>query len=58
MTPTPRENVHKPLPTMGRVETPLSYIAKRWTPSMRTAKRAALSAVVMSVFIIVTGGAA
>ncbi|MFE5245288.1 MULTISPECIES: COX15/CtaA family protein [unclassified Streptomyces] len=42
---------------MVRVETPLSYIAKRWTPSMRTAKRAALSAVVMSVFIIVTGGA-
>ncbi|MFG2431200.1 heme A synthase [Streptomyces sp. NPDC048590] len=42
---------------MGRVETPLSYIAKRWTPSVRTAKRAALAAVVMSVFIIITGGA-
>uniref|UniRef100_A0AAU3H126 COX15/CtaA family protein n=1 Tax=Streptomyces sp. NBC_01401 TaxID=2903854 RepID=A0AAU3H126_9ACTN len=42
---------------MVRVETPISYIAKRWTPSVKTAKRAALSAVVMSVFIIITGGA-
>ncbi|GHB14016.1 Heme A synthase [Streptomyces sp. ADI97-07] len=49
--------MHKPLPTMVRVETPLSYIAKRWTPSVKTARRAALSAVVMTVFIIVTGGA-
>ncbi len=37
--------------------TPLAYIAQRWTPSPRTLRRAALSAVVMSVFIIVTGGA-
>lgn len=42
---------------MGRVETPLSYIAKRWTPSVKTARRAALSAVLMTVLIIVTGGA-
>ncbi|MGW0789227.1 COX15/CtaA family protein [Streptomyces sp. NPDC002911] len=42
---------------MVRVETPISYIAKRWTPSVKTAKRAALSAVMMSVFIIITGGA-
>ncbi|WP_173317612.1 COX15/CtaA family protein [Streptomyces fulvorobeus] len=42
---------------MVRVETPLSYIAKRWTPSTDVVRRAALSAVVMSVFIIVTGGA-
>ncbi|OCC12225.1 heme A synthase [Streptomyces sp. PTY087I2] len=42
---------------MVRVETPISLIAKRWTPSTQVVKRAALSAVVMSVFIIVTGGA-
>lgn len=42
---------------MVRVETPLSYIARRWTPSTEVVRRAALSAVVMSVFIIVTGGA-
>ncbi|WP_037968050.1 COX15/CtaA family protein [Streptomyces sp. SS] len=42
---------------MGPVLTPLAYIAQRWTPSPRTLRRAALSAVVMSVFIIVTGGA-
>lgn len=42
---------------MVRVETPLSYIAKRWTPSNEVVRRAALSAVVMSVFIIITGGA-
>ncbi|CAM5593859.1 COX15/CtaA family protein [Streptomyces atroolivaceus] len=49
--------MHKPLPTMVRVETPISYIAKRWTPSVKTARRAALVAVAMTVFIIVTGGA-
>ncbi|MFD5210737.1 heme A synthase [Streptomyces anulatus] len=42
---------------MVRVETPISLIAKRWTPSTKVVKRAALSAVMMSVFIIVTGGA-
>ncbi|MEE1754906.1 COX15/CtaA family protein [Streptomyces sp. SP18CS02] len=49
--------MHKRAPTMVRVLTPLSYIAQRWTPSPRTVRRAALSAVVMSVLIIVTGGA-
>ncbi|MEV6397518.1 COX15/CtaA family protein [Streptomyces sp. NPDC051907] len=36
---------------------PLAFIADRWTPTPRTLQRAALSAVVMSVVIIVTGGA-
>ncbi|MET9517285.1 COX15/CtaA family protein [Streptomyces sp. NPDC002994] len=42
---------------MVPVLTPLALIARRWTPTPRTLQRAALSAVVMSVFIIVTGGA-
>ncbi|MFJ3901833.1 heme A synthase [Streptomyces sp. NPDC090025] len=42
---------------MGPVQTPLAFIAQRWTPSPRILRRAALSAVVMSVVIIVTGGA-
>ncbi|MGW7365117.1 COX15/CtaA family protein [Streptomyces sp. NPDC054841] len=42
---------------MVAVQTPLAYIAQRWTPSPRTVRRAALVAVVMSVVIIVTGGA-
>ncbi|OSY51782.1 Heme A synthase [Streptomyces fradiae ATCC 10745 = DSM 40063] len=37
--------------------TPLASIARRWTPSPQTVRRAALSAVVMTVVIIVTGGA-
>lgn len=45
------------MPTIGPVLTPLAFIAQRWTPSPRTLRRAALSAVVMSVVIIVTGGA-
>ncbi|MFE0775133.1 heme A synthase [Streptomyces sp. NPDC058861] len=36
---------------------PLALIARRWTPSPRTLRRAVLSAVVMSVLIIITGGA-
>ncbi|MFE7041971.1 heme A synthase [Streptomyces atratus] len=36
---------------------PLPYIAERWTPSPRTVRRAAMSAVVMAVLIVVTGGA-
>ncbi|MFB6985928.1 heme A synthase [Streptomyces sp. NPDC056304] len=36
---------------------PLLYIAERWTPSPRTVRRAAMSAVVMAVLIVVTGGA-
>ncbi|MFD5752551.1 heme A synthase [Streptomyces sp. NPDC127033] len=42
---------------MVAVLNPLAYIAQRWTPSPRMLRRAALSAVVMSVVIIVTGGA-
>lgn len=39
------------------VRNPIAYIAKRWTPAPSTVRRAALSALVMSVVIIVTGGA-
>lgn len=65
----PRESVHKRRPTMGRVpnvtradalaavRNPLAFIAARWTPAPRTVQRAALSALVMSVVIVVTGGA-
>ncbi|TXL93010.1 COX15/CtaA family protein [Streptomyces sp. IB2014 016-6] len=42
---------------MVAVWNPLDYIARRWTPSPRVLRRAALSAVVMTVIIIVTGGA-
>ncbi|MFJ2742093.1 heme A synthase [Streptomyces sp. NPDC087440] len=42
---------------MVAVLTPLALIAQRWTPTPRTLQRAAMSAVVMSVLIIVTGGA-
>lgn len=36
---------------------PFAYIADRWTPSPRTLRRAASAALLMSVAIIVTGGA-
>ncbi|MBK3627762.1 COX15/CtaA family protein [Streptomyces asoensis] len=36
---------------------PLAFIAARWTPDHRTVRRATLSALVMSVVIVVTGGA-
>ncbi|MQS34327.1 heme A synthase [Streptomyces katsurahamanus] len=49
--------MHKARPTMEPVQTPLALIAQRWTPAPGTLRRAALSAVVMSVLIIVTGGA-
>jgi cytochrome c oxidase assembly protein subunit 15 len=39
------------------VRNPLAFIAARWTPDPRTVQRAALSALVMSVIIVVTGGA-
>ncbi|MEO3977099.1 COX15/CtaA family protein [Streptomyces sp. CAU 1734] len=42
---------------MVAVQTPLAKIAQRWTPEPATVRRAALSAVVMTVLIIVTGGA-
>ncbi|MCX2968951.1 MULTISPECIES: COX15/CtaA family protein [Streptomyces] len=36
---------------------PLAYVAARWTPPQRIVERATLAAVVMSVVIVVTGGA-
>lgn len=70
MTATdPRESVHKRRPTMGRVpnvtradapsflRNPLAFVAARWTPDPRIVRRAALTALVMSVVIVVTGGA-
>lgn len=39
------------------VRNPLAAIAERWTPSPATVRRATLSALVMSVVIVVTGGA-
>ncbi|MGW7329371.1 COX15/CtaA family protein [Streptomyces sp. NPDC054840] len=42
---------------MWGVSNPLAHIASRWTPSPRTVQRAALAALVMSVIIVVTGGA-
>lgn len=36
---------------------PLALIASRWTPTPRIVQRAALAALVMSVAIVVTGGA-
>ncbi|MFC4497302.1 heme A synthase [Streptomyces ovatisporus] len=39
------------------VRNPIAYVAARWTPSQRIVQRAALAALLMSVFIIVTGGA-
>ncbi|MGC9477920.1 cytochrome B [Streptomyces sp. alain-838] len=65
----PRESVHKQAPTMdgvpnvtradaaAAVRNPLAFIAARWTPDPRTVRRAALVALVMSVVIVVTGGA-
>ncbi|OKJ91778.1 cytochrome B [Streptomyces sp. CB02400] len=61
--------MHKRRPTMGRVpnvtradaqaalRNPLAFIAARWTPAPRTVRRAALTALVMAVVIVVTGGA-
>ncbi|MDN3021060.1 COX15/CtaA family protein [Streptomyces sp. S.PB5] len=52
-----------PVPKMTRadataaVRNPLAFIAARWTPDPRTVQRAALAALVMSVVIVVTGGA-
>ncbi|KOV95942.1 COX15/CtaA family protein [Streptomyces sp. NRRL B-3648] len=39
------------------LRSPLAFIADRWTPDPRTVRRAALAALVMSVVIVVTGGA-
>ncbi|MFF2519257.1 heme A synthase [Streptomyces sp. NPDC058086] len=52
-----------PVPNVTRadavafVRNPLALIAERWTPTSRTVQRAALAALVMSVVIVVTGGA-
>ncbi|MEU5364407.1 COX15/CtaA family protein [Streptomyces sp. NPDC005925] len=42
---------------LAAVRNPLAFIAERWTPAPRTVRRAALSALVMAVIIVVTGGA-
>ncbi|NKQ23469.1 COX15/CtaA family protein [Streptomyces galbus] len=42
---------------VAAVRNPLAFIAARWTPQPRTVRRAALAALVMSVIIVVTGGA-
>ncbi|MFE7650270.1 COX15/CtaA family protein [Streptomyces phaeoluteigriseus] len=42
---------------VAAVRNPLAFIAERWTPAPRTVQRAALTALVMSVVIVVTGGA-
>ncbi|WP_369257629.1 heme A synthase [Streptomyces sp. R35] len=42
---------------LSAVRNPLAFIAERWTPTPRTVQRAALAALVMSVVIVVTGGA-
>ncbi|MEU6311760.1 COX15/CtaA family protein [Streptomyces sp. NPDC047014] len=49
--------MHKGSPTIWGVLNPLALIASRWTPSPRTVQRAALAALLMSVVIVVTGGA-
>lgn len=56
--------MHKPRAYHGWVATlfeiarnPLAHVAARWTPRARTVQRAALAALVMSVVIVVTGGA-
>ncbi|MER7760880.1 COX15/CtaA family protein [Streptomyces sp. NPDC097619] len=49
--------MHKGRPTIGPVLNPFASLARRWTPTPRTVRRAALAAVVMSVVIVVTGGA-
>jgi cytochrome c oxidase assembly protein subunit 15 len=42
---------------VAAVRNPLAFIAERWTPTPRTVRRAALTALVMAVVIVVTGGA-
>ncbi|MEV7888967.1 COX15/CtaA family protein [Streptomyces sp. NPDC002817] len=46
-----------PADASAAVRNPLAFIAARWTPDPRTVQRAALAALVMSVVIVVTGGA-
>ncbi|MFH8341181.1 heme A synthase [Streptomyces sp. AM6-12] len=42
---------------VAALRNPLAFIADRWTPKPGTVQRAALAALVMSVVIVVTGGA-
>ncbi|WP_329179959.1 COX15/CtaA family protein [Streptomyces sp. NBC_01477] len=47
-----------PVPKLPEIaRNPLAWIAARWTPAPATVRRATLSAVLMSVVIVVTGGA-
>ncbi|MGW3136069.1 COX15/CtaA family protein [Streptomyces sp. NPDC001139] len=46
-----------PADALAAVRNPLAFVAARWTPDPRTVRRAALSALIMSVVIVVTGGA-
>ncbi|MFF8407173.1 heme A synthase [Streptomyces sp. NPDC015684] len=46
-----------PADVQAALRNPLAFIAARWTPAPRTVQRAALAALVMSVVIVVTGGA-
>ncbi|MEU0964045.1 COX15/CtaA family protein [Streptomyces sp. NPDC005917] len=46
-----------PADAVAALRNPLAFIADRWTPDPRTVRRAALAALVMSVVIVVTGGA-
>ncbi|WP_369037497.1 COX15/CtaA family protein [Streptomyces adonidis] len=46
-----------PAEALSALRNPLAFIAARWTPTPRTVQRAALAALVMSVVIVVTGGA-
>ncbi|MER6029175.1 COX15/CtaA family protein [Streptomyces sp. NPDC001851] len=45
-----------PADAVAALRNPLAFIADRWTPRPRTVQRAALSALVMAVVIVVTGG--
>ena len=60
----PRERTHKRPSYDGGVpkllhaaRNPLAYLDQRWTPHPHTVRRATLAALVMSVVIVVTGGA-
>ncbi|WP_461026783.1 COX15/CtaA family protein, partial [Streptomyces sparsus] len=44
-------------PLLEAARNPVAYVARRWTPTQRTLRRATLTALVMSVVIVVTGGA-
>jgi heme a synthase len=46
-----------PADAVAAVRNPLAFIAAHWTPDPRTVRRAAFAALVMSVVIVVTGGA-